>query len=81
LTNIDIHPGKDPTNMEYHDHTISWMIGGGLRGDPEEVRNRAHLRALRETQVRPSLADRVRAFVRGTTPIAATPVDQVCCAA
>jgi hypothetical protein len=67
--------------MDFHDNSISWMISGGLRGDPAELRNRAHLQALRLAEARPSLADRVRAFLVGSTPVTATPVDRVCCTA
>lgn len=41
--------------MAHNDHTISWMISGGLRADPDELRNQAHLRALRGAETRPSL--------------------------
>ena len=67
--------------MDHNDHSISWMISGGLRGDPAELRNRAHLRALRTAEARPSLTTRVRAFLAGSTPVNSTPIDQVCCAA
>ena len=67
--------------MAPNDDSISWMISGGLRGDPAELRNRAHLRALRQAEARPSLASRVRAFLAGSTPVTATPTDQVCCTA
>jgi hypothetical protein len=67
--------------MDLHDTTISWMIGGGLRQDPAELRNRSHLRALRLAAARPSVTDRVRAFLTASTPAMATPVDRVCCAA
>jgi hypothetical protein len=67
--------------MDLYDNSISWMIGGGLRGDPAELRNRAHLRALRVAQARPSLTSRLRAFIAGSTPVPATPIDQVCCTA
>jgi hypothetical protein len=66
--------------MDY-DNSISWMIGGGLRGDPAELRNRSHLQALRLAEARPSRTDRIRAFLTGSTPVTATPVDRVCCAA
>jgi hypothetical protein len=65
--------------MDLHDNTISWMIAGGRSGDPEELRNRANLQALRLTETRPSLPDRVRAFLTRSTPLIATPVDRVCC--
>jgi hypothetical protein len=67
--------------MDHNDHSISWMISGGLRADPAERRNQAHLRAFRLAQARPSLADRVRTFLAGSTPVTATPIDQVCCTA
>jgi hypothetical protein len=67
--------------MHHNDHSISWMISGGLRGDPAELRNHAHLRALRLAQARPSLADRLRTFLAGSTPVTATANDQVCCTA
>jgi hypothetical protein len=64
-----------------NDHSISWMIGGGLRHDPAELRNQAHLRAFRLAAARPSLASRVRAFLAGSTAATATTPDQVCCTA
>jgi hypothetical protein len=67
--------------MDHNDNSISWMIGGGFRGDPAELRNQTHLRALRLAEARPSLPDRVRALLAGSTPVKATPIDQVCCAA
>lgn len=67
--------------MDHNDTSISWMISGGLRGDPAELRNQAHLRALRFAKTRPSLTSRVRTFLAGSTPATETPVDQVCCAA
>lgn len=67
--------------MDLHDHSIAWLIAGGRFSDPEELRNRANLRALRLTEARPSLAERVRAFVTGSTPVTITPVDRVCCVA
>ena len=67
--------------MDFHDTTVSWMIGGGLRQDPGELRNRAHLRALHLAEARPSLSDRVRAYLTASTPTMATPVDRVCCPA
>jgi hypothetical protein len=67
--------------MDHTDSSISWMISGGLRGDPAELRNQAHLRALRLAEARPSLTSRVRAFLAGSTPVTATPIEQVCCAA
>lgn len=67
--------------MDFQDNSISWMISGGLRADPAELRNRAHLQALRHAKARPSLTERVRAFLAGSTPGTATPVDRVCCAA
>jgi hypothetical protein len=67
--------------MDQNDSSISWMMSGGLRSDPAELRNRAHLRALRLAEGRPSLTERVRAFLAGSTPVTATPVDRVCCAA
>jgi hypothetical protein len=67
--------------MDHNDTSISWMISGGLRGDPAELRNQAHLRALRQAEARPSLTTRVRAFLAGSTPATATPIDQVCCTA
>ncbi len=67
--------------MDLHDNSIAWMIAGGRSSDPEELRNRANLRALRLTEVRPSLAERVRALVTGSTPVTITPVDRVCCVA
>jgi hypothetical protein len=82
LTNIDILTrAKERRPMDLHDHSISWMIAGGLRGDPAELRNRAHLLALRGAEARPSLIERIRAFLTGSTPARATPVDRVCCAA
>jgi hypothetical protein len=66
--------------MDHNDSSISWMISGGLRGDPAELRNQSHLRAFRLSDARPSLPDRIRAFLAGSTPVTATPVDQVCCA-
>jgi hypothetical protein len=67
--------------MDLHDNSIAWMIGGGRSGDPEEFRNRANLRALRLSEARPSLTERVRAFVTGRTAVTITPVDRVCCVA
>jgi hypothetical protein len=67
--------------MDLYDNSISWMIGGGRDADPEERRNRAHLRALRLSGARPSLTERVRAFVTGSAPVSVTPADRVCCAA
>jgi hypothetical protein len=67
--------------MDHSDHSISWMISGGLRADPAELRNQAHLRALRQSESRPSLTSRLRAFLGGSTPATATPIDQVCCTA
>jgi len=66
--------------MDHNDGSISWMISGGLRGDPAELRNRAHLRAHRQAEAHPSLTSRVRAFLAGSTPVTGTPIDQVCCA-
>jgi hypothetical protein len=67
--------------MDFRENTIAWMIGGGFRGDPAEMRNRTHLQALRESEARPSLADRVRSFFGDSTPLTATPIDRVCCTA
>ena len=67
--------------MDLHDSTVSWMIGGGLRQDPAEIRNRTHLQALRVASARPSVTDRVRAFLTASTPTMAPPVDRVCCPA
>ena len=67
--------------MDHNDQSISWMISGGLRADPAELRNQAHLRALRHAQARPSLPDRLRAFLAGSTPATESPIDQVCCTA
>jgi hypothetical protein len=67
--------------MDFNDNSISWMISGGLRGDPAELRNRAHLQALRLAEARPSLAERIRAFLAGSTLVTTTPVDRVCCTA
>ena len=65
--------------MDFNDHSISWMIGGGLRADPAELRNQAHLRALRVSAATPSWTERIRAFVAGSRPVADSPIDQVCC--
>ena len=65
--------------MDFNDHSISWMIGGGLRADPAELRNQAHLRALRPRAATPSWTERIRAFVAGSTPVSDSPIDQVCC--
>ena len=67
--------------MDLNDNSIAWMIAGGRSSDPEELRNRANLRALRLTESRPSLPDRVRAFFTGSAPATITPVDRVCCVA
>jgi len=64
--------------MDLHDTTISWMIGGGLRGDPAESRNRAHLQALREATAGPTLVERARAFITGAVPVSPAQVDRVC---
>jgi hypothetical protein len=67
--------------MDHNDHSISWMISGGLRRGPAELRNEAHLRAFRLAEARPSLTSRVRAFLASSTPATATSIDQVCCTA
>jgi hypothetical protein len=67
--------------MDLYDNSISWMIGGGRDGDPEELRNRANVRALRLSQPRPSFSERVRAFITGSAPVSVSPIDRVCCVA
>jgi hypothetical protein len=67
--------------MDLHDNTISWMIAGGRSADPEEIRNRANLQALRLSEPRASLPHRLRAFFTGSEPVSVAPVDRVCCVA
>ncbi len=67
--------------MNTNDNSISWMISGGVRADPAELRNRSHLHALRQSDAHLSLTGRIRAFVTGSDPVSATLTDRVCCTA
>jgi hypothetical protein len=59
----------------------AWMIGGGRKDDPADLRDQMHIRAIRDARrERQTLPSRLAAFVAAARPSRAI-ADPACCAA